>query len=68
MSKSKRELELFESIVNSDRCQTLFLVKFSLFLFESIVNSDRCQTVNPGNIMGHCLRVLLIQIGVKPNA
>ena len=36
----------FESIVNSDRCQTITSLKRTKPLFESIVNSDRCQTIN----------------------
>ena len=55
----------FESIVNSDRCQTNNATMNITTMFESIVNSDRCQTVLYLAVYHHCLRVLLIQIGVK---
>ena len=35
----------FESLVNSDRCQTTASGNFSVTTFESLVNSDRCQTL-----------------------
>ena len=38
------DVSLFESIVNSDRCQTDIQMIESSAMFESIVNSDRCQT------------------------
>ena len=35
---------MFESLVNSVRCKTMYCISWAYLLFESLVNSVRCKT------------------------